>query len=250
MSATDMLKDMYVKSLTELINNRNALVQKINAATGDEDSLTDSIYNSDQFEAQRVQIAELQDALDAAVATLVKEALAGATEDVEALRAEVKEIDGALSPGLTYLKKAYGEEVLETMPDRERLKGVRTGGGGGGGRRIRGYNWVVTIDGDATEYESAAHVAKLFGLETPQIQEQFFAKAGVESLKDAPNEVVLTLNFVSTDKDGAQTPKVAEIKAYRTTPVETNVEADPADAPVEPEPEFTEEFNEADLAEF
>lgn len=226
-NAMQAMQAMQFDALVEFIKERNGLVEQINAATGDKDSLAESFKNADEFEELRNQIAELQDALDAQVAVKVEAALANSTDNSEELLNKVKEIDGALNPGLTYFKKVYGEKAAEELPKRDRVKGTRTGGGGGGGgKRIRGYNWIVTIGDESTEYENAATAAKALDLETKQLQEAFFAKAGVEKIADAPNEVTLQLSWTDTAEDGTETEVTATVRAYRTTPVEAEVTTD------------------------
>lgn len=237
---SNALKQMQFDAMAEMINNRNKLVAEVNAATGDRDSLTESIKNRDEFEDLRNQIAALEEQLEAQVKVLVDEALANKTDNTDELTAEIKKIDEALTPGLTYFKKLYGDEAAEELPKRDRVKGTRSGGSGSGGKRIRGFNWVITINGESTEYENAATAAKALALDTKQLQEAFFAKAGVEQIKDAPNEVVLTLNWEDVAEDGTKTPVTATVKAYRTTPVEAEAEGDASPSP---------EVNEADEAE-
>lgn len=225
--SNNALKQMQIDAMTEMIVERNELVGKVNAATGSKDALADSIRNSDQFEDLRNQIAELEDALDAQVDALVKERLENATEVGSEVTDKIKELDAALTPGLTYFKKIYGQEAFDELPKRDRVKGVRTGGGGGGGKRIRGFNWVVTVGDESTEYENAASTAKALGIDTKTLQEQLFAKAGVEQVKDLPNEVTLSMSWDDVAEDGTKTPVTASIRAYRTEPVEATEDESP-----------------------
>lgn len=210
------MKQMQYDGLVEFITKHNALVAKINAATGDKDSLTESISESDEFADQRAAIAELQEALEAAVAVKVDEALASASEDTTEVEAEVKDLKSTISSGISYYKKLYKDEDAE-FPKIDRVKGQRTGGGSGG-KRVRGYNVIVTVGDDTDEYPNFASAAKALGAETSELQEQFFSKAGVEQLKDAPDEVTFGLSWVETDEDGTETTVSATVKAYRTGP--------------------------------
>lgn len=222
---SNALMQMQFDAMTEMINKRNALVAKVNAATGSKEALADSIRNLPEFEDLRNQIAELEDQLDAAVDVKVKEALDSATEVGSEVTDEIKEIDAALTPGLTYFKKIYGDEEADKLPKRDRLKGTRTGGGSGG-KRIRGFNWVITVNGESTEYENAASAAKALDVPTKTLQEQLFAKAGVEQVKDLPNEVTLSMSWSDVAEDGTETPVTATIRAYRTEPVEDEAAED------------------------
>lgn len=242
--SNNALKQMQIDAMTEMIQERNALVAQVNAATGNKESLADSFRESDEFADLRNQIAELEDRLDALVDEKVKAALANASEVGEDVTEKIKELDAALTPGLTYFKKIYGDEAFDELPKRDRLKGTRSGGGGGGGKRIRGFNWIVTINGESSEYENAASTAKALAIETKQLQEALFAKAGVEQVKDLPNEVILTMSYEDVAEDGTKTPVTATIKAYRTEPVEAETEAnEPA---TEPEPDAVEAADDAD----
>jgi hypothetical protein len=239
------MQKMQYEGLVEFITKHNALVAKINASTGDRESLAESIRESDEFSDLREQIAKLQDQLDVAVNEKVEAALANADTDTTALQDEVKELKSTITTGASYYKKLYGEEAANEIPKVDRIKGQRSGGGSGG-KRIRGYNWVVTVGDDVTEYENAASTAKALAVDTAQLQEHFFAKAGVEQLKDAPDEVVFGLSWVETDEDGTETQVNATIKAYRTgpsgPPTNPGTPSETAEASDEAEP------TEADLA--
>lgn len=244
--SNNALKQMQIDAMTEMIVERNELVGKVNAATGSKDALADSIRNSEQFEDLRNQIAELEEALESQVDALVKERLENATEVGSDVTEKIKELDAALTPGLTYFKKIYGEEAFNELPKRDRVKGVRTGGGGGGGKRIRGFNWVVTVGNESTEYENAATTAKALGIDTKTLQEQLFAKAGVETVKELPNEVILTMSYEDVAEDGTKTSVSATIRAYRTEPTETEDES----PTVSDEPEVADGDDDSEVNEF
>lgn len=223
------MQKMQFEGLVQFINQHNELVAKINAATGDRDSLFESIANSDEFADLTNQIAELQEKLEAAVNAKVDGALASATDDISGLTDEVKELKSTISAGTTFYKKLYHDDSVESLPKVDRVKGVRAGGGTGG-RRVRGYNVIVTVGDEVTEYDNFAGAAKALGVETASLQEQFFAKAGVEKLKDAPDEVSFGMSWVDVDEDGTETPVSATVKAYRTGPSGPPTASDDSDA--------------------
>lgn len=238
--ASEMQK-MQHDALVEMINKRNELVSKVNAVTGDRDALVENVENSDDetIANLREQIAELTEQFDAIVSERVEALLANSTEDAEALTAEVKEIDGTVKAGLSYYKKLYGDDAAGDLPKVERLKGTRSTGGGGG-RRIRGYDVIVEVDGEETQFDNFASAAKHLGADTSDLQEQFFAKAGVEKLKDAPDEVTFSVSWTEVDEDENESTHTATVTAVRTGPsgVPAKAEAEPeadevADVPAE-----------------
>jgi len=218
------MQKMQFEGLGELIAEHNALVAKVNAVTGDRDSLAEAIRESDEFADVRNKIAELQEQLDVAVNTKVEEQLAAATGDgeTEGLTEQIKEKKGVITSGINYYKKLYGDEAAADFPKVDRVKGQRSGGGGGG-KRIRGYEWTVFVstdpDNEGTVYPNAAGAAKALGsLTTVELQEHFFAKAGVEQLKDAPDVVEFGLEWPETDEEGNVTDVTAKIVATKTGP--------------------------------
>lgn len=217
---TSPMQKMQHEALVEYIEKRNALVAKVNASTGDRKSLAENIKNSEEFASIRHEIERLTKSLDEAVEAKVEAALSNASEDTTEAQEQIKEIDGIVRSGLSYYKKLYGDEAADALPKQERIKTQRAGGGGStGGKRIRGYNVIVTIGNEVTEFENFASAAKFLDVvDTAALQEQFFAKAGVEKLKDAPDEVVFSLSWEEVDEDDNRTPVTAIVKAYRTGP--------------------------------
>jgi hypothetical protein len=233
------MQKMQFEGLVEFIHQHNKLVSRINAATGDRDSLAESIRESDEFASIRNKIAELKEQLETAVNAKVDTALANANEDTTAIQEEVKELKSTITSGTTYYKKLYKDDTVDALPKVERVKGQRVGGGGGG-KRIRGYNVIVTVGDEVTEYDNFAGAAKALGVGTADLQEQFYAKAGVEKLKDAPDEVSFGMSWTDVDEEGKETPVSATIKAYRTGPSgpptangDTATEADEAEVEVD-----------------
>lgn len=231
------MQKMQFEGLVEFIHQHNKLVSRINASTGDRDSLAESIRESDEFESIRNKIAELEEQLTNAVNAKVDKALENANEDTTAIQEEAKELKSTISSGTAYYKKLYKDDTVDALPKVERVKGTRSGGGGGG-RRVRGYNVIVTVGDEVTEYDNFAGAAKALGVETASLQEQFFAKAGVEKIKDAPEEVSFGVSWVDVAEDGTETPVSATVKAYRTGPsgpptASDAATEDEADEPVE-----------------
>lgn len=235
------MQKMQYEGLVEFINEHNTLVGKVNAATGDKEALFDSIASQEEFADLNAKIAELQEQLEAAVNVKVEEALNSDQGDVTEATEKAKELKSTIGSGLNYYKKLYGEAAAEAFPKIERLKGVRTGGGSGG-RRIRGFNVIVTDAAGVNEYDNFATAAKALGVDTKELQDYFFAKAGVEKIADAPDEVVFVLKWTDTAEDGTTTDAQAEVKAYRTAPSE-----DEAEAPTEVADEAAEEEADAEV---
>lgn len=239
------LEKTYYDALAGSITEYNGKVAEVNAGLGNREELADSIRDSDEFADVRNQIATLQEQLDAAVNERVEAKLANATDNTEALMAEVKELKSTITAGLTYYKKMFPETSAE-FPKVERVKGARVGGSGSGGKRVRGYNLIVTYaNGESEEYENFASAAKALGMDTSTLQEQFFNKAQVEKIKDAPDTVEWGLSWEETDEDGVTTPNSATFKAYRTGPSgptkdETPAATEPESDEVEPDEEFDE----------
>lgn len=216
--ANEMQKMQY-NSLVEFINKRNDLVSKINAATGDREALVESVANSsdESIAHLRNSIADLQERFDALVAEAVDALLAESTDNAEGLQNEVKEIDETVKPGLSFYKKLYGDDAAAELPKLDRLKGARSGSGSGQ-KRIRGYDVDVFVDGETTSFENFSQAAKAVGVDTAALQEGFFAKAGVEKLKDAPDEVEFSVSWVEEDDDGNEFENTATVTARRTGP--------------------------------
>ena len=219
MTATDAMREVQANALNELITERNKKVSKINAAQGDKDAIAEGVVNSDddpEVVRLRNEIAELQDALDVIVDAKVKEILSEGAENVDTLKDEVTEDDKTIRSGLNFFKKLYGDDAVKELTKMDRLKGARTGGAGG--KRIRGYDVEVTLDDETTAFNNFAGAAKFLGTDTALLQEQFFAKAGVEKLKDAPDEVQFGLSWTEQEEDGSTTNRTATVKAVRTGP--------------------------------
>lgn len=230
MAIADEMRQTQSVALTEMIGKRNSLVEKINAATGNREALKESVENSDDEDiaSLRVKIAELQDQFDAIVSERMEKVLADSTDNAEGLKTEVVELDKVVKAGVNFYKQLYGKDAVEAdLPKVVRLRGASAGGTGG--RRIRGYNVVVTIGDTTEEFENFASAAKYLGADTSDLQEQFFAKAGVEKIKDAPDEVKFGVSWKDTDEEGNETEHTATVKAYRTETVDADELSDDED---------------------
>lgn len=214
----DEMHEMQHNLLTQMITQRNALVGRHNAANGDRLTLTEEIRNNSTDEAivsLREQIAQLELDLDALVKPQVDKIIEDNSGSVDEIEKKIAELDGKLKPGITYYKKLYDENSYSYLPKQERLKGA-TVRSASGGKRVRGFNVIVTIDGEAKEFENFGTAAKYIGVDASDLQEAFFTKAGVQQSKDAPNEVSFVINFDEVDSDNNKTEKEASVKAYRT----------------------------------
>lgn len=231
---TDHMHQMVHEQLEGFIKERNSLVGTANAAHGDRVTLTEQIREEStdpEIVAAREAYSEALLALDALVKPKVDAIIANATESVAEVEAKIKEIDSKLKPGLSYYKKLYGDEVAATLPAQAKIKGLRVASASGG-RRIRGFNFVVTVDGESQEFENAASAAKWLDVETGSFQEAFFEAAGnPKQVKDAPANVDFQIVFVEVDEDENETEKTAKVAAYR--PDATDAPEVEAEAPAE-----------------
>lgn len=238
----DEMAKMSFETLTNLIKSRNAKVAEINASKGDAQSLMETLRETSESpeavaarEARDKAQAELDEAilaLDKAVRPLVKEMQesAGDTKDAEA---EVTSYDGQIKPGSAFFKKMYGEELAKRLPSLVRIKGFSTRGAGASGRRVRGFSVDVTTD-DVTEgFDNLASAAKYLDLDTSQLQEAFFKAAGLGDngkLKEAPDRVDFSVEYVDTDEDGNEETKTANLVATRDAKVEAEPDEDESES--------------------
>jgi hypothetical protein len=237
----DEMQELTFNMLAGFIKERNALVGRVNAASGDRESLTESIRESDddpEIVAKREAWAQAYEDLMALVTPKVEEVLANSQGSTTEYEEKIKEIDAKLKPGVTYFKKLYQDSnpgVVEALPSQDRLKGASVGRTGAGGRRVRGFNVVITADGETEEFENFASAAKFLDVETAELQKRFFEKAGTDVLKDVPDEVNLTVNYEEVDEDENVTVKEAFVRAYRTAPAGNSESADSNDSSDEDE---------------
>lgn len=233
----DEMQQMTFNMLSNLINERNSLVGQANAANGDRQTLTEQIRENStdpEIVAAREAYSEALLALDALVKPKVEAMIADSAGSVTEIEEKIKELDGKLKPGVTYFKKLYADsDVINHLPTQERLKGASVGRTGAGGRRIRGFNVVVTVDGEASEFENFSSAAAYLDVDTTELQKAFFEKAGTDVLKEVPDEVNLVINYVEVDDDENETEKEAMVRAYRTEPTGSNA--------TESEPEVEDE---------
>lgn len=251
----DEMHKMQFDLLNGLIAKRNSLVGRFNAASGDRVSLTEQIRESDDDPAiveAREKWSQAYLDLMALVDPKVNAIIEGSQGSQEELEKNIKDLDLKLKPGITYFKKMYGENAAKYFATQERVKGAIRASGGG--KRVRGYDVIVTIDGEDRQFENAASAAKFIGgeVETSDLQNAFFSKAGVEKSKDAPDVVSMTLDFTEVDGDGNKTEKQAFVKFVRSATA-TNAGGDEVETDDEPEdvtPEAVEAEDEDALTEF
>lgn len=214
----DPMHEMQFQTLNQMIVTRNDLVGRFNAATGDRVTLTEQIRENStdpEIVAAREAYSEAYLALEALVKPVVDKIIADSQGATDELETSIKDLDAKLKPGLTYFKKMYGEQAAKYFTEQHRIKGAQIRSGAST-RRIRGFNVIVTIDGESKEFDNAAGAAKHIGdVETSDLQNAFFTKAGVEASKDAPDSVELVVNFKEVDGDGNETEKEAFVKFYR-----------------------------------
>jgi hypothetical protein len=231
----DEMHELQFGLLNGLIEKRNDLVGRFNAASGDRVTLTEQIKESNDpdIAAARELWAQAYEELMALVTPKVNEIINNAQGSTESIEKDIKELDAKLKPGVTYFKKMYGENAAKYFASQERVKGAIRAGGGG--KRVRGFDVIVTIDGEDRQFENAASAAKYIGsdVETSDLQKAFFEKTGVDASKDAPDVVSLTIEFTDVDGDGNKTEREAFVKFIRSS---ANVPED-ARTPVEDEDE-------------
>ena len=230
----DEMHELQFRQLNKLIVTRNDLVGRFNAASGDRLTLTEQIRDNSQdpeIVAAREAWAEAEMKLHALVTPQVDKIIADSQGSRDEIETSIKELDAKLKPGLTYFKKMYGETSAKYFTKQERVQGAIRASGG---KRVRGFNVVVTIDGEPREFDNAAQAAKFIGgeVETTDLTNAFFQKSGVEAAKDAPDSVSFTLEFTEVDADGNKSEKEAFVKFYRDGAATDN-EDSTEDAPVE-----------------
>ena len=215
---TSPIQEMQFDMLVDMITQRNSLVGKVNAATGDRQTLTEQIRENSQdpeIVALREQISQLVLDLDALVKPQVEEIVQNSAGSVDEFTAEIKKIDEALKPGMTYYKKLFTDGSHESLPTQERVKGAVIGGGGG--RRIRGFNLDITLDGETTGFENFSSAAKYLGdIDTSDLQKKFFEAAGTEKQADLPDDVKFSITIEEVDEDENVTTKTANVHAFKT----------------------------------
>jgi hypothetical protein len=231
----DEVHELMHKQLAGLIGQRNSLVAQANAASGDRQSLADSITETSD-DAEIVQAREARDEAIMRLHSLVTPKVNEIMENAEGSKAEteekVKELDKKVRTGLTYYKSLYtNEDFVKAMPSLVRVKGG-AGTTGSGGRRIRGYEVEAEVDGEVTGFENFATLAKWLNVETTVLQDKFFEAAGnPKALKDAPDTVSFSLSFTDVDEDGNESENEAAVTATRTAkPKDEAADATDSDA--------------------
>lgn len=218
----DEINRLQFEQIEGFIGERNSLVGILNAASGDRITLTEQIRETStdpDIVAAREAAAEAEMRLHALVKPLVDKIIEDSKGSQEEAENRVKELDGLIKPSQTLYKKLYGEDAYKYFTKLERAKGAAVGRGSGV-RRIRGFNVIVTIDGEPVEFDNFATAAKHVDFITEDLQKAFFEAAKTDVLKDIPDVVNFTVNFEDTDADGNKETKEAFVKAYRSEAVE------------------------------
>lgn len=213
----DDLHRLQFLSLDALIKERNDLVGRANAANGDRQTLTETIRDNSN-DPQIVELRELISQkileLDALVKPLVDKTIEESAGDVNQIEEQIKEKDKTLKSGLTYFKSVYGDDAASFFSKQERLRGTQLRSSGGG-RRIRGYDLTVTVDGEDRTFQNFSTAAKFIGVDTADLQREFFVKAETEDAAKLPPEVRFVVEYSDTDKDGNKTEKSAIVRAFK-----------------------------------
>lgn len=237
----DHMAQVTFETINELIANRNTLVGKINAVKGDRQTLSEQLTESStdpkavearkrRDEAQALLDQAIMD-LHAAIQPEIESVLSDSDGASASIEEEIKEADSKIKPALTFFKKMYDKDdykLSDHLLPLERLKGFSTRGAGSSGRRVRGYTVDVTVNGETTGFDNLAGAAKFLSVDTPKLQEAFFAAAGnPEKLKDAPDRVDFEVTYTEEYDDGTSEVVTAGIVATRSVDDDaTDTEAD------------------------
>ena len=227
-SFPDPMSKMAYEQIVGLTTERNSLVGQINAVKGDPAQLRDHYKENpptaelkklrDEWQSLLDKAFEVERKLEAGVAPKVEEDRANAEAKVADTEKKVEDLDTQIRAATTYFKKLY-EPLVEFLPKLERKSGGSRAGSATGSKRIRGYTWDVTVDGDTTGYDNLSGVAKELGVETATLQTDFFKAAGTEVLADAPVQVIWTAEVKKDDKT-----KQVKIRGTRVAKEETSSE--------------------------
>lgn len=198
--------------LTDQIRQRNEVATTLAAASKDRNAVLVDLRETSQDDKVvkiRTKIEELTNRLanleaqrDEILNPLVDEAIASAKGNVDELTTKVDAFDKTIKAGVQYLRDLYGEGATNDLPA---LVGKRkaTGATSGGEtqRRIRGFDFYVTgADGNETlatgpggtpdeKKSNLAAAAKVVGIDTSDVREQFWAAAGTKDSSQYPDEV-------------------------------------------------------------
>lgn len=208
-----------VKRYVDSVNNYNALVSQIKAASGTPEDVLAGVMSDTSdptiekylsaIERHKAGIQKLEHELTAYAQPIADERVKAGSSNVEAEIAQADVLHKTVKSGRTYLIDSYGEEVLEGTPDVARR--TNRSAGGGGGKRIRGFD--VHVDGQlatmrdqqGVERSNFAAAGKAAGVVTADLQKAFYVAAGSEKREEWPDRV----EFSVTDKEGNEHAIVA-----------------------------------------
>lgn len=218
--------------LANTIKEHNALAARVKAATGDEQSLLETLReNNDNADAQKITAAieELDEKREKLVNRrdeILKPLAAKMIEDSKAglgnAEAEAADLLKTINKGKGYLVDTYGEGADEGLPPVEGKRRASSGGSGGGSgqRRIRGFD--VYIDGTLAtgrngkgeQVSNMAAAAKTLGVDTEDLRNAFWQAAGTDDSAKYPPVVEFTVTVTEGEGDEAK-PVTKSIVAKR-----------------------------------
>lgn len=207
--------------IADSINQHNALAARVKAASGDEQSLLETLReNNDSPEAQKftAAIEELdnkREALfnkrDEVLKPIAKQMVEDAKAGLGNAETEAAELLKTANAGKKYLIDTYGEGADADLPaivGKRRSSGGT--GGGSGQRRIRGFD--VFIDGKLAtgrngkgeQVSNMAAAAKTLGVDTDDLRTAFWQAAGTDDSSKYPPVVEFTITVTEGEGDDAK----------------------------------------------
>lgn len=231
--------------LANTINEHNALAARVKAASGDEQSLLETLReNNDNEQAQKITAAieDLDNKREALInkrdeilkpiaQQMIEDSKAG-LGDAEAKAADLLK---TIKQGKGYLVDTYGEGADNGLPEVVGKRRAASGGTGGGSgqRRIRGFD--VYIDGTLAtgrngkgeQVSNMAAAAKTLGVDTDDLRNAFWEAAGTDDSSKYPPVVEFTVTVTEDDKPVTKSivaKRVAENEARATEKADASSE--------------------------
>lgn len=199
--------------LIDTINQYNNIAAQVKAATGDPQSLLDTLRtSSDDPQVQKLTAAieeldnkreALWNKRDEILKPIVEAKVTEAKSGMGDSEAVAKDLLKTVRSGQKYITDLYGEAHLESVP---KVLNTRTSTGssdGRSGQRVRGFD--VFVDGNLVTQETKkdgktvvssnlAVAGKQIGVETADLREQFQAAAGTTDPKAYPAVVEFAIS--------------------------------------------------------